>query len=474
MAHLTCESNWARLDDGAWGLRVVSTIAVVGDTLSVTRKLDGKMATVKLLSFVKSTVGGVSYWKAEETADVQPPSSASVVAPSVEAPSGKLPKTYDSMIKLVLSTLEANPAKVYRLSELVKLVAERVGYNETTTMPAIRGLVSAGIISNKGTLVQMRLQHKPKTVGSADAQAEVDELNKKYSKALVEITASYEAKLKESAAQIAAAKTNIHEVHLKGVDGETIKVTEGRFHPLFKHVCSLVNAREEVFLWGPTGCGKSHICKQVAESLGLRFAFISCTAGMSEGQIGGRLLPVGKNGTFEYVISEFVDCYENGGIFLLDEVDAADANVLLLINSALANGHMAVSNRPKAPYAVRHPDFVCMAAANTVGTGADRMYSGRNKLDAAFMERFGIGKTLMGYDEAVETELCPDTALRNQLLKYRKAILEHRLERAMSTRFMIKSYKMVTYYGWVMDDVDRAFFSGWRDDEVNKVKGGAK
>ena len=60
----------------------------------------------------------------------------------------------------------------------------------------------------------------------------------------------------------------------------------------------------------------------LALSLALPFGFVSCTAGMSEGQITGRLLPTGKGGQFEYVQSEFVHCYENGGIFLLDEMDA--------------------------------------------------------------------------------------------------------------------------------------------------------
>lgn len=40
-----------------------------------------------------------------------------------------------------------------------------------------------------------------------------------------------------------------------------------------------------------------------------------------------------------------MEFYEEGGVFLLDEVDAADANVLLVINQALANGHLPVPNR---------------------------------------------------------------------------------------------------------------------------------
>ena len=245
---------------------------------------------------------------------------------------------------------------------------------------------------------------------------------------------------------------------------------EDLFHASFEAILQLAEARMNVFIYGPTGCGKSHICSQVAKALGLPFYFISCTAGMSEGIMGGRLLPTGDAGKFEYTVSEFVKAYENGGVFLLDEIDAADPNVLLLINAALANGKMSVPNRTEKPYAIRHKDFICVAAANTVGTGADRLYSGRNKLDAATLDRFQIGKVFMDYSADVEVQLCPDDELRSNLLKYRKAINENRLERAMSTRFMRDAYKMKTDFGWDQTQIDLAFFSGWREDEVAKVK----
>ena len=81
----------------------------------------------------------------------------------------------------------------------------------------------------------------------------------------------------------------------------------------------------------------------------------------------------------------------NGGVFLFDEIDAADANVLLVVNSALANGRMSVPSRHDQPVAKKHSEFVCIAAANTFGRGADRVYVGRNELDEATLDRFRIG-----------------------------------------------------------------------------------
>ena len=118
---------------------------------------------------------------------------------------------------------------------------------------------------------------------------------------------------------------------------------------------------------------------------------------MSESQILGRLVPAGENGQFVFLSTQFLDAYENGGVFLFDEIDAADPNVLLVINSALANGHLSVPSRHEKPTAARHPDFICIAAANTFGHGADRQYVGRNQLDESTLDRFRIGTVPMDY-----------------------------------------------------------------------------
>jgi len=178
---------------------------------------------------------------------------------------------------------------------------------------------------------------------------------------------------------------------------------------------------------------------------------------------------------FGYVISEFVKAYENGGLFLLDEMDAADSNVLLFINAALANGEVAIPNRPGNPYAKRHKDFVCVAAGNTPGTGGDREFSGRNKLDGATLDRFQIGKVKFEYDRELEKQLCLNKAgefdeeLAQLLWKVRDAIETHRLERSMSTRFFVDASESKVICEWSHFRILKSYFTGWRADEVRKV-----
>ena len=144
--------------------------------------------------------------------------------------------------------------------------------------------------------------------------------------------------------------------------------------------------------------------------------------------------------------------------------------LLKVLNSALANGQMALANRPENPVAKRHPDFVAIAAANTFGTGADRQYVGRSQLDESTLDRFRIGQVEMDYDAAVEEALCPDAELRGRLQGYRAAIRANRLRRIVSTRFLRDAYLM-KQAGDSDAEIDAALFAGWSADEVRKVQG---
>lgn len=235
----------------------------------------------------------------------------------------------------------------------------------------------------------------------------------------------------------------------------------------FKRVLQLAAARKNILLVGPAGCGKTHLAAQVAEALDLPFGSMSCTAGASESQLTGWLLPVGESGKFEYVPSVFVQLYERGGVFLLDEIDAADPNLLLIINQALANGSFFLPQRLGNPEVKRHKDFICIAAANTYGHGGDMVYAGRERLDGATLDRFRVGLIPLDYDAELEEAL-----VEQQLLRWGRAvrarIAELKLRRVLSTRFLIDASDMLAA-GWDYEEVVEAFFADWPKDERNKV-----
>ena len=157
---------------------------------------------------------------------------------------------------------------------------------------------------------------------------------------------------------------------------------------VFQRIFELAKIGQNILMVGPSGSGKTFLSSVLAEKLGRQFAAQSCSAGMSESMLGGWLLPVKDAGTFAYVPSAFVRLYEEGGVFLFDEIDAADENTLIFINAALANGVFYLAQRFDNPEVKRHPDFVAVGAANTFGLGEDNVYTGRTQLDGATLDRF--------------------------------------------------------------------------------------
>ena len=169
---------------------------------------------------------------------------------------------------------------------------------------------------------------------------------------------------------------------------------EGVVHSKFEQVLKFVSADEPVYLTGPAGSGKNVICQQVAKTLGLDFYFTNAVT--QEYKLTGF---TDANGTFHE--SQFYKAFKNGGVFMLDEMDASIPEVLIILNAALANRYFDFP----APigYVEAHKDFRVIAAGNTYGNGADYDYVGRSQLDAASLDRFAVIR--IDYDSRIE-EAC--------------------------------------------------------------------
>lgn len=258
-------------------------------------------------------------------------------------------------------------------------------------------------------------------------------------------------------------------IEIKQWDGEIVKLKGVTLPAVFQDILDLASQRENIMLVGPAGCGKTHVAKLIADSLKLEFGSLSCSAGMSETHLLGRSTPDFHEGKAKFQGTEFLRIYENGGVFLLDEVDAADANLLLAANSALANDYCNVPNRPSKPRAIRHDNFIMIATANTYGRGATRVYAGRNQLDEATLDRFRVGTVEMGYDRTVEEQQCPVPEIREHLWKVRDKIEAAGLRRVLSTRFLKQAAKMHKGAGWSLEKIVNVFFNGWSEDEKSKA-----
>lgn len=207
---------------------------------------------------------------------------------------------------------------------------------------------------------------------------------------------------------------------------------QGIIHSKFDVILSYVQANEPVFLTGPAGSGKNVLCQQVAKALGLNFYFSNAVT--QEHKITGFTDAMGV-----YHESQFYKAFKNGGLFMLDEMDASIPEVLVILNAAIANRYFDFP----APigYVEAHPDFRVVAAGNTFGAGADYDYVGRNQLDAASLDRFGMVR--VDYDPKIE-EGCAngDTELLNFCRKFREATRKAGIRTVVSYRAISRMAKL--------------------------------
>ena len=190
-------------------------------------------------------------------------------------------------------------------------------------------------------------------------------------------------------------------------NGEHIKDL-GKQHFQFEKLSKYVQTKNNIFLVGSAGSGKTTAARNIAKALNIKFYFTGAIN--SEYKLTGFIDAQGR-----IVNTEFRKAYEHGGLFLFDEIDASFPQAILAFNAALANDFMDFPDK-KVP---KHKNFYCIAAANTFGTGADRQYVGRNQLDAATLDRFITFNWEI--DETLEHELANNYEWVNYVQKARKA-----------------------------------------------------
>lgn len=178
-------------------------------------------------------------------------------------------------------------------------------------------------------------------------------------------------------------------VEVKGPLGDT--TLPETHHESLPEVVTILGAGLNLFLVGPAGSGKSTLIHQAAEALSLDFHALSLGPTTPTSKLFGYMDAQGR-----YVRTPFREAYENGGVILLDELDNGHPGLVAEINQATANGYCAFADG----MVKRHPDCRIAATGNTFGRGPDRLFVGRNILDAATLDRFATVEVLV--DERLE------------------------------------------------------------------------
>lgn len=201
------------------------------------------------------------------------------------------------------------------------------------------------------------------------------------------------------AAQRAANEMLPHKIELKFPNGE-IKILDAEVrHEKFNRILKWLLAGHHVYIVGPRGTGKTHLGAQLRDALRAAFNREDLDVYFIDQSLTKYDVKGFKGPTGEYVDTLVRQCVEKGGILFIDEGDMWAAQALGSLNSILANKFGAFPDKIVAV----HKDFRCVLAANTYGHGADRMYQGRNPLDAASLDRFSY--VTMDYDRNMERQI---------------------------------------------------------------------
>lgn len=223
-------------------------------------------------------------------------------------------------------------------------------------------------------------------------------------------------------------------------------VSNGKlFHWQFELLKTVLEINKQALVVGGAGSGKTTIAEQIAEELGFdvekEFFVISLSAGVSEAHLSGRMV---MNGDF--ISTKFLDIVENGGVILLDEFDNADPDVMVGLNSLLANGVISTPLDKTRDTVIRNENCYIIATGNTWGNGSNGS-SGyvRKQHDAATLDRFSCSKIELGTDARI-IDLC--YGITDENVKYPKPFMLFDDEQSPISMTELEAVKFLreTYY----------------------------
>ncbi|MDR2460919.1 MAG: AAA family ATPase [Deltaproteobacteria bacterium] len=178
---------------------------------------------------------------------------------------------------------------------------------------------------------------------------------------------------------------------------------------------------EPLYVFGPLGCGKTSMVKQIAARLNYPLFEVTGHNRLEFPEMVGHLAV--KDGGMFFQDGPLALAMKYGGIFLLNEIDLLDPSTAAGLNSILDGSPLCVPENG-GEIIVPHPMFRFVATANTNGTeDPTGLYHGTLRQNCSFMDRFclcEIGYPKAALEEKLLEKMSPELPadLRSKMIEY--------------------------------------------------------
>jgi len=161
------------------------------------------------------------------------------------------------------------------------------------------------------------------------------------------------------------------------------------FHDAMREVVVwFLDPTEPLYVFGPTGSGKSSLIRQLAARLNFPLHEVTAHGRLEFDDLVGHLSL--QDGSMSFQYGPLALAMRDGGIFLLDEMDLLDPATAVGLNGILDGVPLCLPMNGGEVIAP-HPMFRFVATANTNGGADDSgLYQGTLRQNLAVMDRFRL------------------------------------------------------------------------------------